>query len=164
MAKDETSESGDESRRGSLESQSQTPSNPGSSKRKSSKTTKPRLSAVQKNTNHKDAENKRRNAIRSCFTDLAGMVPGTQGQERSEQVMLSKTTEHLRDQLKEQRELEAELERRGIALNPDEKLTDRDYGGPNWDQPNMRAYEAAKNKKTSSIAGHRNDQDGDDED
>lgn len=120
-----------------------------SGKRKSSKSSKPRLTASQKNTNHKDAENKRRNAIRERFTDLSKMVPGAEGQERSEQVMLGKTTEFLKDMLEEQRRLEDLAAQRGIVVDEKDKLKDTDYGGPNWRQPNLDAYAAAKAKKSS---------------
>lgn len=129
-------------------SDSQTnPGKSGSGKKKAGKSSKPRLTATQKNTNHKDAENKRRNAIRERFTDLSKLVPGAEGQERSEQVMLGKTTDFLREMLEEQRKLEDIAEQRGMMIDEKDKLQDTDYGGSNWRQPNMDAYHAAKSKK-----------------
>ncbi|KAL8243944.1 hypothetical protein R6Q59_010202 [Mikania micrantha] len=119
----------------------------GPTKKKSGKSSKPRLTATQKNTNHKDAENKRRNAIRERFTDLSRMVPGAEGQERSEQVMLGKTTEFLKEMLEEQRRLEDLAEQRGIMLDEKNRLQDTDYGGSKWAPINMDAYHAAKAKK-----------------
>ncbi|KAK5093161.1 Transcription factor [Exophiala xenobiotica] len=78
-------------------------------KKRNSKSSKPRLTPHQKDTNHKDAENKRRTAIRENFTTLSQVVPGTEGQERSEQVMLVKTKEYLVDSIKEIHQLELEL-------------------------------------------------------
>lgn len=119
----------------------------GSSKK--SKVSKPRLTASQKNFNHKDAENKRRTAIRERFTELSHMVPGAQGQERSEQVMLGKTTDFLRDMLQEQRRLETLADAQGIPIDESTRMRDDDYGGPQWVQPNMAAYESSKQKKSS---------------
>lgn len=117
---------------------------------KKSKSTKPRLTASQKNFNHKDAENKRRTAIRERFTELSEMVPGAQGQERSEQVMLGKTTDFLRDMLREQRRLEALADAQGIPLDASTRIRDDDMGGPQWVQPNLAAYEASKQKKSGA--------------
>lgn len=117
------------------------------SRKKNGKASKPRLTASQKNTNHKDAENKRRNAIRERFTDLSKMVPGATGQERSEQVMLGKTTEFLKEMLIEQRKLEGIAEQRGVILDEKDKLKDTDYGGSKWQHMNMDAYHATKVKK-----------------
>ena len=122
-----------------------------SSGKKRSKVTKPRLTAVQKNTNHKDAENKRRNAIRERFTDLANMVPGAEGMERSEQVMLEKTADFLRRQLRELRHLELMAESRGIKLDEDNRLKDTDLGGDGWKPIHMDEYRAQKAKKAGTA-------------
>ncbi|KIW61525.1 hypothetical protein PV05_01636 [Exophiala xenobiotica] len=118
-----------------------------SSSKKSSKTSKPRLTASQKNFNHKDAENKRRTAIRERFTELSHMVPGAMGQEKSEQVMLNKTTEYLKQMLEEQRRLEAMADRQGIPIDDAGRLRDDDLGGPTWQPRNMEHYEASKQKR-----------------
>jgi hypothetical protein len=131
----------------SAESESKQAADAPSGSAKKSKSTKPRLTASQKNFNHKDAENKRRTAIRERFTELSQMVPGAQGQERSEQVMLGKTTDFLKDMLQEQRRLEALADSQGIHLDASTRMRDDDLGGPNWVQPNMAAYEASKQKK-----------------
>jgi heteromeric Ino2p/Ino4p transcription factor len=121
----------------------------GSTRRKS-KANKPRLTATQKNTNHKDAENKRRNAIRERFTDLSHMVPGTEGQERSEQVMLQKTADFLRRQIMELRQLEAMADNRRVPVQDDERLKETDFGGSAFKQPHMEEYRAQKAKKTAN--------------
>src|ERR1700730_10414046 len=77
------------------------------------KVSKPRLTAYQKNTNHKDAENNRRNAIRDQFLELSKTVPDTQGQDRSEYVMLQKTVAYLKEALEKRRTLVAAAEERG---------------------------------------------------
>jgi heteromeric Ino2p/Ino4p transcription factor len=123
---------------------------PNASSRRKKKESKPRLTAVQKNTNHKDAENKRRNAIRERFTDLSAMVPGTQGQERSEQVMLQKTAEFLKRQMEELRQLEAMADQKGVVVDDKDKLKDNDYGGKEWKQPHMDEYRQQKAKKAAS--------------
>ena len=135
------------------------PSGAGSSRKK--KASKPRLTATQKNTNHKDAENKRRNAIRERFTEMSTMVPGTVGQERSEQVMLQKTADFMKRQIMELRQLEAMAEQKGIAVGEDDKLRDTDFGGAAWKQPHMDEYRQQKAKKEAS--GIKTAQDGGDD-
>ena len=156
----------DESDRSDADSQDaseddqQTPSTTTPRRKKQHKTSKPRLSTHQKNTNHKDAENKRRGAIRERFTDLSQMVPGTQGQERSEQVMLTKTAEFLKQLLREQRQLEAMADARGILVNDKYRLTDSDYGGGQWKQPHMGEYQKQKASKTSNSSKAASENDG----
>jgi len=139
------------------------PNASGSGKKKLAKVAKPRLTATQKNTNHKDAENKRRTAIRERFTELSHMVPGTVGQERSEQVMLSKTTDFLKDMISEQRQLEVLAQAQGIRLDENERIKDNDYGGPHWRPKNMEAYEASKAKKVVGGSHAAEQADGDDD-
>lgn len=148
MSQSEASDTDASSTESTAPSESQvTGKSSSSSKKKASKSAKPRLTASQKNTNHKDAENKRRNAIRERFTELSKMVPGAEGQERSEQVMLGKTAEYLKDILQQQRELEALASQRGIVVDDPKKLRDDDFGGPDWRPKNLEAYEATKVKK-----------------
>ena len=123
---------------------------PSTSSSRKKKASKPRLTATQKNTNHKDAENKRRNAIRERFTDLSTMVPGTQGQERSEQVMLQRTGEFLKRQINELRQLEAMADQRGVPIEKRERLKDSDFGGPAYKTPHYAEYMQQKAKKEAS--------------
>lgn len=137
----------------------------GSAKKRNSKSSKPRLTAVQKNTNHKDAENKRRTAIRDRFTELSQLVPEAAGQERSEQVMLAKTKDYLQAALEEIREMEHIAQQQGIPLPDDARLRDSDYGGPRWKQPHLAKYEKSKNKKLAKgTIGVQDDADGEAED
>lgn len=151
MSNEDATESAPSSRGSSEASESQQNTTPGkaSSSKKSAKVSKPRLTASQKNFNHKDAENKRRTAIRERFTELSQMVPGALGQERSEQVMLGKTADFLKDMLLEQRRLEAMADERGIRVDEPGRLRDDDLGGPRWRPRNMEQYEASKVKKGS---------------
>lgn len=139
------------------DSDSQQPTQRSKSTKKKGKTSKPRLTAVQKNTNHKDAENKRRNAIRERFTDLSHMVPGAEGQERSEQVMLNKTTDFLRHMIQEQRQLEAMADARGVHIEEEDRLKSNDYGGSRWRASNLNEYHAQKDKKSVTGAGQSQD-------
>jgi len=151
----------------SPDSASQSPGDPSTtpgSKKRNSKSSKPRLTPHQKNTNHKDAENKRRTAIRENFTTLSQVVPGTEGQERSEQVMLVKTKEYLVDSIKEIRQLELEAQQRGIPVSDNGRMKDSDYGGPKWKQPNLDKYHKAKSKKASKSGSIQDDADGEAED
>lgn len=133
-------------------------------KKRGSKTSKPRLTAVQKNTNHKDAENKRRNAIRERFTELSQLVPDAAGQERSEQVMLLKTKAYLQDSIEEMRQLELEAKAQGIQLPESVKLKDTDYLGRDWKHPNLDKYQKSKLKKQAKNGSALDDLDAEGED
>ncbi|KAJ4501909.1 Transcription factor [Exophiala dermatitidis] len=143
MSKEDATESGPSSRESSEGSEArQSSARRPSSGKKSNK----------KSFNHKDAENKRRTAIRQRFTELSHMVPGAEGQERSEQVMLSKTTEFLRAMLLEQRRLIEVADSQGIQVDPGWRLRDDDLGGPGWKAKNMEQYESSKQKKGTGTA------------
>lgn len=66
---------------------------------------KPRLSEHEKKANHIASEQKRRQAIREGFDRLTELVPGLEGQGRSESVVLKKTVDYMRAQLEERRRL-----------------------------------------------------------
>ncbi|KAJ9380286.1 transcriptional regulator family: Helix-loop-helix [Paecilomyces variotii] len=74
---------------------------------------KPRLTEQEKKNNHIASEQKRRAAIREGFDRLTELVPGLEGQGRSESIVLKKTVEFMHLQLQERRNLIAEIERRG---------------------------------------------------
>ena len=78
------------------------------------------------------------------------MVPGAEGLERSEQVMLSKTTDFLRRMLREQRHLELMADARGVQIDEDDRLKGRDFGGDHWNPSHMEEYRAQKVKKAAS--------------
>jgi len=59
------------------------------------------------------AEQKRRQAIREGFDRLTELVPGLEGQGRSESVVLKKTVDYMRAQVEERRRLVAQIEERG---------------------------------------------------
>ncbi|EXJ85868.1 hypothetical protein A1O1_06237 [Capronia coronata CBS 617.96] len=151
MSKEDATESDPSSRESSEASEARSTARRSSSAKKTSKTSKPRLTASQKSFNHKDAENKRRTAIRERFTELSRMVPGALGQERSEQVMLAKTTDFLREMLLEQRRLEAIADEQGIQIDDEGRLKDIDLGGTEWKATNMEQYEASKQKRVSGV-------------
>ncbi|PYH45708.1 uncharacterized protein BP01DRAFT_356342 [Aspergillus saccharolyticus JOP 1030-1] len=74
---------------------------------------KPRLTEQEKKNNHIASEQKRRAAIREGFDRLTELVPGLEGQGRSESIVLRKTVDFIQLQLQERQELVAEIERRG---------------------------------------------------
>lgn len=74
---------------------------------------KPRLTEQEKKNNHIASEQKRRAAIREGFDRLTELVPGLEGQGRSESIVLKKTVEFMRAQLQERRDLVSEIENRG---------------------------------------------------
>jgi hypothetical protein len=93
---------------------------------------KPRLTAHQKSDNHKEAENRRRNGIRDQYVALSHLVPGTEGQAKSEEKMLVKTAEYMKQLLEDRRALTAQLEAVGGEAG-DLMLSDNEWGGPDWD-------------------------------
>lgn len=78
---------------------------------------KPRLTEQEKKSNHIASEQKRRAAIREGFDRLTELVPGLEGQGRSESIVLNKTVEFMRLKLQERQELIAEIESRGGRID-----------------------------------------------
>ncbi|KAL4893771.1 hypothetical protein BDV59DRAFT_177118 [Aspergillus ambiguus] len=78
---------------------------------------KPRLTEQEKKNNHIASEQKRRAAIREGFDRLTVLVPGLEGQGRSESIVLKKTVDFIHLQLQERQELIAEIERRGGRID-----------------------------------------------
>ncbi|KAH8813308.1 hypothetical protein F5884DRAFT_788129 [Xylogone sp. PMI_703] len=74
---------------------------------------KPRLSELEKKANHIASEQKRRQAIREGFDRLTELVPGLEGQGRSESIVLKKTVDFMRLQLEERRRLVERVEQLG---------------------------------------------------
>ncbi|KAJ5625059.1 hypothetical protein N7510_001368 [Penicillium lagena] len=74
---------------------------------------KPRLTDQEKKSNHIASEQKRRAAIREGFDRLTELVPGLEGQGRSESIVLQKTVEFMHLKLQERRDLIAEIESKG---------------------------------------------------
>ncbi|KAK0337787.1 Transcription factor [Friedmanniomyces endolithicus] len=74
-----------------------------------------RLSDQQKKKNHILSEAKRREAIRAEFDRLATLVPGMEGQGRSEAVVLQATVEFMREQVGRKEELRNEARRAGMS-------------------------------------------------
>ncbi|PSS08555.1 hypothetical protein M430DRAFT_110164 [Amorphotheca resinae ATCC 22711] len=74
---------------------------------------KPRLSEHEKKANHIASEQKRRQAIREGFDRLTELVPGLEGQGRSESVVLKKTVDYIKGQLEERRRLIQKIEELG---------------------------------------------------
>ena len=98
----------------SASSSSTQPSNPS--------TDKPRLTEQEKKNNHIASEQKRRQAIREGFDRLTELVPGLEGQGRSESVVLKKSVDYMRQSADERRRLLRELECRGGVAREDLRL------------------------------------------
>jgi heteromeric Ino2p/Ino4p transcription factor len=75
---------------------------------------KPRLTEQEKKNNHIASEQKRRQAIRDGFDRLASIVPGMEGQGRSEAVVLGATIKYMRAQISERKRLLDIARERGI--------------------------------------------------
>lgn len=74
---------------------------------------KPRLTDQEKKSNHIASEQKRRAAIREGFDRLTELVPGLEGQGRSESIVLQKTVDFIHTQLQDRQDLIAEIETKG---------------------------------------------------
>ncbi|KAF3041769.1 hypothetical protein E8E12_009646 [Didymella heteroderae] len=75
---------------------------------------RPRLTEAQKKENHIRSEQKRREAIREGFDRLASIVPGMEGQGRSEAVVLEATIKYMREQIVERQKIMADARAQGI--------------------------------------------------
>lgn len=64
-----------------------------------------------------EIEQKRRQAIREGFDRLSVLVPGLEGQARSEGVVLHTTLDYLRELLQERRALIESLEAAGVDVD-----------------------------------------------
>ncbi|KAF8427532.1 hypothetical protein EV426DRAFT_631881 [Tirmania nivea] len=78
-----------------------------------------RLTEQEKKNNHIASEQKRRNAIRDGFDKLTELIPGCEGQGRSEGMVLNKSIEYINDQLVERRALIAKIEALGGTVPPE---------------------------------------------
>lgn len=75
---------------------------------------RPRLTEAQKKENHIRSEQKRREAIREGFDRLASIVPGMEGQGRSEAVVLEATIKYMREKIVERQKIIADAQAQGI--------------------------------------------------
>lgn len=79
---------------------------------------KPRLTEEEKKQNHIASEQKRRQAIREGFDRLTELVPGLQGQGRSEGLVLKRTVDYMREQLAQRQALIERVEQAGGDIDP----------------------------------------------
>jgi len=77
---------------------------------------KPRLSEQEKKNNHIASEQKRRQAIREGFDEIADIVPGLKGQGRSEAVVLQGATGHIRKLLADRFRLVQQARKAGLDV------------------------------------------------
>ncbi|KAF1835694.1 hypothetical protein BDW02DRAFT_495297 [Decorospora gaudefroyi] len=75
---------------------------------------RPRLTEAQKKENHIRSEQKRREAIREGFDRLASIVPGLQGQGRSEAVVLGGAIKLMREKIVERQEIIDHARAKGV--------------------------------------------------
>ncbi|CAK1357517.1 hypothetical protein CB0940_07752 [Cercospora beticola] len=85
---------------------SETPSSPINS-------AKSRLTEEQKKRNHIESEKKRREAIRNGFDRLSTIVPGMQGQARSEAIVLAATVDYMRSMINQKDKIYAAAMEKG---------------------------------------------------
>jgi len=79
---------------------------------------KARLTVEEKKQNHINSEHKRRQNIRDGFDRLCEIVPGLEGQGRSEGLVLKQTIAYMREQIRERREMIEQLEAAGETVDP----------------------------------------------
>lgn len=101
-----------------------------------------RLTEAQKRSNHVRSEKKRRAGIRDSFDRIAEIVPGLEGQGRSEPVVLKKTLDFIETILEERQQLVEEIERRGGQV--EEPLKVPEY-----------TSEVRQRRKEGAVAGIR---------
>ncbi|KAH7368548.1 hypothetical protein B0T11DRAFT_326714 [Plectosphaerella cucumerina] len=82
---------------------------------------KPRLTEAEKKQNHIASEQKRRQAIREGFDRLTELVPGLEGQGRSEGLVLQRTVKYMREQLEERRAIVERVEAAGGTVDEEMK-------------------------------------------
>jgi hypothetical protein len=75
---------------------------------------KPRLTEQEKKNNHIASEQKRRQAIREGFDRLANLVPGMEGQGRSESLVLNSAIVYMKEQLVEYNQLMEQAQAIGV--------------------------------------------------
>ncbi|KAJ4295744.1 hypothetical protein N0V88_004446 [Collariella sp. IMI 366227] len=78
---------------------------------------RPRLTEEERKRNHIKSEQKRRAALRVRFEKLTTIVPDTEGQARSEGLVLNKTLDHIVDLMNDRRKMVQTLEARGISVD-----------------------------------------------
>ncbi|ERS95970.1 helix-loop-helix DNA-binding protein domain protein [Sporothrix schenckii 1099-18] len=83
---------------------------------------KPRLTEREKKQNHIASEQKRRQAIREGFDRLTELVPGLEGQGRSEGLVLQRTVEFMNAELEKRRQLIRDIESRGGTVDEKDRL------------------------------------------
>ncbi|KAL1838310.1 hypothetical protein VTJ49DRAFT_2822 [Mycothermus thermophilus] len=114
---------------------------------------RPRLTDLEKKANHIASEQKRRQAIREGFDRLSEIVPGLQGQARSEGIVLHATLLHLRKLLKERRRMIEILEENGVAVDAELKKP-LEMLPPGWlDQEFQEESESEESSSSSSSTG-----------
>lgn len=76
---------------------------------------RPRLTTEQKKANHIESERKRRVAIRDGFEKLSNIVPDSQGQARSEGVVLGNTVKHIHNLQAKKEDLRKQSAKKGMG-------------------------------------------------
>lgn len=76
------------------------------------------LRVLQRLTSRPPIEQKRRQAIREGFDRLTELVPGLEGQGRSEGLVLKRTVDYMRDQIVQRQALIERIEQAGGSVDP----------------------------------------------
>lgn len=116
---------------------------------------KPRLTEEEKKSNHIASEQKRRQAIRQGFDQLASIVPGMEGQGRSEAVVLEATVKYMREQYAEQLRLSQVAAAKCINPTSVPGLPDS-YRDTIGSQTSKDAALAAMHRSNDASSAHEN--------
>ncbi|KAK3694676.1 hypothetical protein B0T22DRAFT_453162 [Podospora appendiculata] len=111
-----------------------------------------RLTEQEKKANHIASEKKRRQGIRDGFDRLANMVPGLEGQGRSEGIVLQGTYDYTLEQLRKRRDLIEKLDRLGVPVPQEHRdlLHDFENSGNGASRSNEWLNRERKNDKDSN--------------
>ncbi|CAK3751462.1 bHLH domain-containing [Lecanosticta acicola] len=97
-------------------------SNPPGSPNSPGAINKSRLSEMEKRDNHIKSEKKRREAIRQGFDRLARIVPGMEGQGRSEAIVLQATVNYMKEKIAEKERLRQMALEKGYSMQDFEQI------------------------------------------
>lgn len=105
---------------------------------------KPRLTEQEKKSNHISSEQKRRQAIREGFDEIADLVPGMSGHGRSEAMVLEGASAYLKSLLAHRWRLLQHAQEQGVDTRKFQ-----------LDPVSMRLAEDAYHEEQAAISGER---------
>jgi hypothetical protein len=80
-------------------------------------------------------------------------VPGAEGLERSEYVMLQKTIKHFREEVDERRRMVGVAQARGLVVPKELLLGYGEWGGGGYKRGNVEEFEVARRRRIEREGG-----------